>query len=65
MCALLRQWRIDAGLTQRALAERLHRPHSYIWKVEQGERRIDPIEFAAWCKACAVSPAEAIELLEV
>jgi len=52
LCALLRQWRQDAALTQRALALRLRKPHSYIHKVEVGDRRIDPIEFIAWCRAC-------------
>jgi transcriptional regulator with XRE-family HTH domain len=61
MCELLRQWRTDADLTQRALAARLRKPHSYIWKVEAGERRIDPVEFAGWCRACGVSPGKGIE----
>ena len=61
---LLRQWRVDAKYTQRALAKRLHKPHSYIWKVEVGERRIDPLEFIAWCRACEVSPGKAIARLE-
>lgn len=64
MCELLRQWRADAVLTQRALAERLGKPHSYVWKVESAERRIDPIEFAAWCRACGVRPGRGIEQLE-
>lgn len=52
LCALLRQWRTDAELTQRALAVRLRKPHSYVHKVEVGDRRIDPLEFIAWCRAC-------------
>ena len=60
MCELLRKWRTDAELTQRALAQRLNKPYSYVWKVEASERRIDPVEFVAWCKACDVSPATAI-----
>ena len=63
MCGMLRRWRTEAGLSQRALALRLRRPHSFIWKTEAGERRIDPIEFVAWSKACNVRPAEAIEQL--
>lgn len=60
MCLLLRQWRTDAKLTQRALAARLRKPYSFVYKVEAAERRIDPIEFVAWTKACGVSAAEAI-----
>jgi len=61
MAKLLRQWRLAANLTQRQLAERLKRPHSYVWKTETSERRIDPIEFAAWARACRKSPSTAIE----
>jgi transcriptional regulator with XRE-family HTH domain len=64
MCKWLRQWRDDAGLTQRGLAQKLRRQYSYVWKTEAGERRMDPIEFIAWCRACGVSPAKAIDQLE-
>lgn len=60
LCHLLRDYRGDADLTQRALAAKLRKPHSYVYKVENGERRIDPVEFVAWCKACGVSPPVAI-----
>jgi len=63
MCNLLRQWRIGAALTQRALGTRLKKPYSFVWKVEAGERRIDPIEFVAWCRACRKGAGEAIEEL--
>lgn len=60
MCRLLRQWREAASLTQRALAERLAKPHSYVHKVEIADRRIDPLEFAAWCHACDRSPIDGL-----
>ena len=56
--------RASAGLTQRQLAKILNVPHSWIAKVESGERRIDLVEFAWFCNACGVSPAtEAAQLL--
>jgi transcriptional regulator with XRE-family HTH domain len=61
LCRLLRRWRESAGLSQRALAGRLGKVHSYVYKVEAAERRIDPVEFAAWCRACEVSPSRAIQ----
>jgi transcriptional regulator with XRE-family HTH domain len=42
---LLIQARKNAGLTQRQLADRLKRPQSYVSKYENGERRLDLIEF--------------------
>jgi len=40
----LKQAREACGLTQRAVALRLHRPPSFIAKVEIGERRLDALE---------------------
>lgn len=60
LCELLRSWRTDAGLTQRAMAERLRKPHSYVHKCEAGERRIDPLEFIQWCVACDREPAASL-----
>lgn len=44
LCALLRQSREDAGLTQVEVAERLDVPQSFVSKYESGERRLDVIE---------------------
>lgn len=44
--------RLDAGLTQADLAERLDKPQSFVAKVETQERRLDVIEFAKWMVAC-------------
>ena len=41
----LKKARIESGLTQEIVAEKIKRPQSYISKVEQGEQRIDIIEF--------------------
>jgi hypothetical protein len=64
MCRLLRVQREEAGFTIRALGARLRRPYSFVSKVERGERRIDPVEFIAWCRACDVEPSDAIKTIE-
>jgi DNA-binding XRE family transcriptional regulator len=48
----LRAARAAAGLTQRDLGERLKVPHSWVAKVESGERRIDLVEFCWFIAAC-------------
>ncbi len=61
LCGLLKRQREDAGLTIRELGEKLGKPYSLVSKVERGERRIDPVEFVAWCEACDVEPSDAIK----
>lgn len=39
------QARIDAGLTQVQVADKLGKPQSFVSKYERGERRIDFTEF--------------------
>ncbi len=64
LCRLLREWRNASGLTQRAMGKRLRRPASYVHKCEVGERRIDPLEFIEWCRACGKSPPAALRAIE-
>lgn len=40
----LKKARIDAGLTQQEVAEKLDKPQSFISKIESGERRLDVAE---------------------
>ena len=64
VCDLLRRWRAAAGLTQRQMGQRLGKPHTWIYKCEAGERRIDPVELLAWWKAAEVSTLDGIQTLE-
>ncbi len=51
-------------MTQRELGQRLRRPHTYVHKTETGDRRVDPMEFIRWCRACGLDPAESLRELE-
>jgi len=53
--------RTEAGLSQRALATRLRVPHSWVAKVESGERRLDTVEFIEFAQACGCDASEAFE----
>jgi len=59
----LRSAREAAGLSQRDLAARLKVPHSWVAKVETGERRIDLIEFCWFTSACGIDPLAPFERL--
>lgn len=52
---LLRDIRVQAGLRQVDLAQRLGQPQSFISKYEAGERRLDIVELEQVCDACGVS----------
>jgi len=57
----LRASRTKAGLSQRDLAARLKVPHSWVAKVESGERRIDLVEFCWFVAACGLDPVAATQ----
>lgn len=60
----LRQSRKRQGLSMRELGARMRVPHSYVQKVELGERRLDVVEFVWYCRALGVSPLDGISLIE-
>lgn len=51
LAALLRRRAADLDLSTRALGGRLGMPHTTVHKTLRGQRRLDPIEFVAWCEA--------------
>ena len=58
---LLVNARKDAQLTQQQVAAKLGLPQSYVSKYENGERKLDVIEFLAVCDVLGVSTTEIIE----
>lgn len=58
--AFLRRMREEAGLTQRALGDRLGKPQSWIYNCESANRRVDVTEFVAWSEACGLKPTTAL-----
>lgn len=57
---LLRDRRIELGLLQGQLAERLRQPQSFVSKVEQGERRLDLEEVLYYAAALGLDPHEVV-----
>ena len=57
MLQTLVDMRRKAGLTQRALAGRLSREQSFVWRIETGERRLDVVEFSWVCRAMGFDPS--------
>ena len=52
-----------AKLTQRQLAEALGREQNLVARIEQGQRRLDLIEWIQLCRACGADPEREIARL--
>lgn len=52
---LLRDIRVDAGLRQVDLAEKIGQPQSFVSKCESGERRLDLLELEQVCICCGIT----------
>lgn len=60
LVSALKAARESAGITQRELARRLGRAHSFVGKIESGERQLNVLEF---CEYADVLGADAGELI--
>ena len=60
----LKSERKKQNLSMRALAERMGKPHSYIQKVEQGERRLDVVEYVWYCNKLEINPQTGLDLIQ-
>lgn len=56
----LKEQRQSQELSMRDLGEILEVPHSFIGKIENGERRLDVIEYLQFCEALKVSPTDGL-----
>jgi transcriptional regulator with XRE-family HTH domain len=61
MMAALVEIREMAGVSQRELARRLDRAHSYVGRIETGDRRLDLPEFIEWCELLEADPVEVFQ----
>jgi transcriptional regulator with XRE-family HTH domain len=59
----LRSARLELGVTQAALAERLGQPQSFVSKTERCERRLDVVEFVSWALALNQEPEALLKAL--
>ena len=60
---LLRKTRVDLGVSQAVLAQKLGFPQAFVSKCETGIRRVDVIELNAWLRALNVEFPEFVATL--
>ena len=53
-----------AGMTQQALADQLGRPQSFVAKYENGERRLDVVEFLQIAELIGADPHKIIREID-
>ncbi len=61
---LLREMRIEAGLTQVDLAARIEKDQAYVSRYESGQRRLDVLEVREICQVVGVTLEEFVKRLE-
>lgn len=64
LLAWLRQTRLNKNLSMRDLAAKIGEPHSFIGKVETGERRLDVYEYMQYCRVLEVNPVDGLKFLD-
>jgi len=63
LVAWLKEQREYQELSMRDLAAKLDVPHSFIGKTEQGERRLDVLEYAYYCQALGLPPEQGFSIM--
>jgi transcriptional regulator with XRE-family HTH domain len=64
LVSILREMRIEAGLTQVDLAARIERDQAYVSRYESGQRRLDVLEVREICQAIGITLEEFARRLE-
>jgi transcriptional regulator with XRE-family HTH domain len=59
----LRQHRQEKQFTMRQLGKKMGIHHSWVGKVEQGERRLDIVEYLRICDALGIDPHEGLNII--
>jgi len=64
LVSLLREMRIEAGLTQVDLAARIEKDQTFVSRYESGQRRLDVLEVREICQALGITLEEFVKRLE-
>jgi transcriptional regulator with XRE-family HTH domain len=64
LVSLLREIRIEAGLTQMELAVHIERDQTFVSKYESGQRRLDVLELREICQAVGITLEGFVKRLE-
>lgn len=60
----LREARKKQGMTMRDAGAIMKLPHAWVGKIENGDRRLDVLEFVKYCQVIGADPVQGLKLLE-
>jgi transcriptional regulator with XRE-family HTH domain len=64
LVGLLREMRVEAGLTQMDLAAHIEKDQAYVSRYESGQRKLDVLEVREICQAIGITLEEFVKRLE-
>lgn len=64
LVALLREMRVEAGLTQIDVAAHIEKDQTYVSRYESGQRKLDVLEVREICQAIGITLEEFAKRLE-
>ena len=60
----LKETRVQRDLSMRDVGDIIAEPHSWVGKIESGERRLDVGEYVEYCRLLNIDPLEGIAILQ-
>jgi transcriptional regulator with XRE-family HTH domain len=64
LVSLLREMRIEAGMTQIDLAAHIEKDQGYVSRYESGQKKLDVLEVREICQAIGITLEEFVKRLE-
>jgi transcriptional regulator with XRE-family HTH domain len=65
LLGILREVRKEAGLTQHEVAAKFGAHASFVSKCESGERRVDVVELADFCRVCGTTIEDVLRRADI
>ena len=60
----LKQQRKAKGLTMRQVGHMINKPHSFVAKIEDGQRRLDVIEYVWYCERLGIDAHTGLDQIQ-
>lgn len=64
LIAWLKAARVNKGLTTRDVGLLINEPHSFIVKLESGDKRLNVYQYVQYCEALGLNSSDGLEFLK-